>query len=121
MTSLCLYDAFECLKCVEGADERMAEHNARSRIAHNSSYLFAHFGLIAVARALGAEILSVAEAAVIKPVQRIGAQLTALGAKLSPFRLMHAAAIDLYHLRQHFFFAGYSVFFLFLVHDNLPL
>ena len=121
MTFLRFYHAFDGLECVERADKRMAEHNARSRIAHNSSYLFAHFGLIAVARALGAEVLSVAEATVIKPVQRIGAQLTALGAKLSPFRLMHAAAIDLYHLRQHFFFAGYSVFFLFIAHDNLPL
>lgn len=121
MTSLCLYDAFECLKCVEGADERMVEHDTRTGVAHDGSYLFAHGGLIAMARALGAKILFIPPTAVVEPVKRIVAQLTALGAKLSPFRLMHAAAIDLYHLRQHFFFAGYSVFFLFIAHDNLPL
>lgn len=121
MTSLCLYDAFECLKCVEGADERMTEHNARSRIAHDGSYLFAHGGLIAMARALGAEILFIPPTAVVEPVKRIVAQLPALGAKLSPFRLMHAVTVDFHHLRQHLFFAGYSVFCLFLAHDNLPL
>ena len=121
MTFLRFYHAFDGLECVERADKRMVEHDTRTGVAHDGSYLFAHFGLIAVARALGAEILSVAEATVIKPVQRIGAQLTALGAKLSPFRLVHAVTVDFHHLRQHLFFAGYSVFFLFLVHDNLPL
>ena len=121
MTFLRFYHAFDGLECVERADERMVEHDPRTRVAHDGSYLFAHGGLIAMARALGAEILFIPPTAVVEPVKRIVAQLTALGAKLSPFRLMHAAAIDLYHLRQHFFFAGYSVFFLFIAHDNLPL
>ena len=121
MTFLPFYHAFDGLKCVERADERMIEHDARAGVAHDGSYLLAHGGLIAMARALGAEILFVAPAAVVEPVERIVAQLPALGAKLSPFGLMHAVAIDFHHLRQHLFFAGYSVFCLFLAHDNLPL
>lgn len=29
MTSLCLYDAFECLKCVEGAEDAKADRAAQ--------------------------------------------------------------------------------------------
>lgn len=121
MTFLRFYHAFDGLECVERADERMVEHDTRTGVAHDGSYLFAHGGLIAMARALGAEILFIPPTAVVEPVKRIVAQLPALGAKFSPFCLMHAVTVDFHHLRQHLFFAGYSVFCLFLAHDNLPL
>ena len=53
MTFLRFYHAFDGLECVERADKRMVEHDPRTGVAHDGSYLFAHFGLIAVARALG--------------------------------------------------------------------
>lgn len=71
MTFLRFYHAFDGLKCMNRADERMVEHDARTGVAHDGSYLFAHGRLIAMARTLRAEILFIPPTAVVEPVKRI--------------------------------------------------
>ena len=63
-----LYNPLNRFDKMKRADERVAKKYSRSRVTHYRADFFAHIRLIAMARALRAEIFIVSPPAVIEPV-----------------------------------------------------
>lgn len=84
------------LKEIADGGEGMVEEHAGAGIAHDFADAFAHFGLVAMDRAVVAVFLLLAKLAEFQPLMGIFQQLGAFGAQSFPGAMV-VVAPDFYH------------------------
>lgn len=94
-------------------EDRVVEEHSGAGVFHDGFDLLTFIAGVAVNLAGAAEGFCFHKGALVGAVQGVGLKLLALGAELSPFCMVIAAAVDGDHLGKTFFFhppAGFGVF-----------